>query len=623
MEKISFDSLTVCAVVRELQAHLTGGQIQDIRQPSATELLLGVRSAGKNYLLLLSADARFARLHLTETRKPNPPTPPAFCALLRKRLENGFIRDIQQVGFDRIVTFTIETREEREEGRDGREEIGGNREQGTGMRGREDSSTPYTRHPTPVLYTLLGEFMGKHSNVILLRDNGQIVDAMKRISHRVNRLRETLPGLPYQSPPDQSDKLDPFAPDAVAAMAQDLEGGDEDAIATQLMADYAGVSPFLAREIAVRAIRNTGNPADGLRQAWREIFGAAQIHRFAPVYIAPRKGTVPAAYPFPTVQLPNDAQEPADSLSFALDDAYKIQIETTLFTAQLNDLRGRIDREIKRLTKQKLSLARTLAESERAEEHKQNGELILANLWKIQTGNKEVTVQDYFDPELRDRTLPLDPKIAPQENAEASFKRYRKAKESVNVALSQQADVEKSLLQLIDAKRKADYWQDDPTLTVAPIQRLRAELIGSGLLRPDEAPETDAAKTSGSKPLDFQGHKIRRYFINGYEILVGESATANDFLTTRLAAPNDLWLHVRASASSHVVIRTRGQGEGIPRSVLEFAALQCALHSSQKHAALVAVDYTLKKHVRKPRGSAPGGADYQRETTLHIEPGGS
>lgn len=610
MEKISFDSLTVCAVVRELQAHLTGGQIQDIRQPSAMELHLGIRSAGKNYLLLLSADARFARLHLTANRKPNPPTPPAFCALLRKRLENGFIREIKQIGFDRIVAFTIETREERED-----------REEGRGKREQDESLTPNTQYPTPVFFTLLGEFMGKHSNLILLHEDGQIVDAIKRVSHRINRLRETLPGLPYQSPPDQSDKMNPFAPDAVEAIAADLEESDEDAIATQLLADYAGISPFLAREIAVRALQNEDNPVDGLRRAWREIFGAAEAGTFEPVSIAPRKGIVPAAYPFPTSQLASAAQEPAPSLSFALDDAFKIQIETTQFTAQLNDLRGRIDREIKRLTKQRLSVERTLAESERAEEHKQNGELILANLWKIQAGNKEVTVQDYFDPELRDKNLPLDPKLSPQENADASFKRYRKAKESANVALTQKADTEKSLVKLADAKRKADYWQDDPTLTVAPIQRLRNELTESGLLRADEADTTDKTGKSAPKALDFQGHKIRRYYTEGYEILVGESATANDFLTTRLAAPNDLWLHVRAAASSHVVIRTRGQGEAIPRSVLQFAALQCALHSSQKHAALIAVDYTLKKYVRKPRGAAPGGADYQREITLHIEPG--
>ena len=184
------------------------------------------------------------------------------------------------------------------------------------------------------------------------------MDSIKRVSHRINRLRETLPGLPYQSPPDQSDKLDPFAPDAAEAIAADLEEADEDALATQLMADYAGISPFLAREIAVRAVADAENPANGLRPAWRAIFGAADAGAFEPVYIAPRKGMVPAAYPFPTVQIDSAAQEPAASLSFALDDAYQIQIETTQFTAQLNDLRSRIDREIKRLTKQKQSVER-------------------------------------------------------------------------------------------------------------------------------------------------------------------------------------------------------------------------------------------------------------------------
>ena len=603
IEKIPFDSLTVRAVVSELQARLAGGQIQDIRQPSATELQLGIRSAGKNYLVLLSIDARFARLHFTDARKPNPPTPPAFCALLRKRLENGIVREVRQVGFDRIVAFTIETRPETET----RSE-------------NEDDALPTlnAQPPTPVFYTLLGEFMGKHSNLILLRDDGRIVDAMKRVSHRINRLRETLPGLPYVSPPDQSDKFDPFAPDAVEAAAELLTDVDAGAIAEELLADYAGMSPFLAREIAARTVADSDLDA-GLRRAWKAIFGAAADERFDPVYVPPRKGFLPATYPFPTVQLPSNAQESVASLNFALDDAFKIQIEMAQFTAQLNDLRSRIDREIKNLIKREQSQERTIAESERAEEHKQSGELILANIWKIRPGDAEVAVQDYFDPELREKILPLDPTRTPQENAEACFKRYRKARESANMARTQKAQTESALTKLAEAKRKADYWQGDPSLTVAPIQRLRAELTDSGLLRGEATePENDP---KAPKPLDFQGFKIRRYFMDGYEILAGESATANDFLTTRLATPNDVWLHVRAAPSAHVVIRTRGKGLAIPRSVLEFAALQCALHSGQKHATLVAVDYTLKKYVRKPRGAAPGGADYERETTLHIEPG--
>ena len=578
--------MTVCALVSELRAHLIGGQIQDIRQPEAVELQLGIRSAGQNYLLLLSADARFARLHLASTRKPNAATPPAFCMLLRKRLENGFVRDIQQRGFDRIVDFDIESRNEAGES---------------------------------VRYTLIGEFMGRHSNLILTDSRRTIVDSIKRITHRVNRLRETLPGLPYLPPPDQSDKQDPFAPHAVNVVAETL--GDileaED-IAAPLLAEYAGMSPFLARELALRSLHTVpNNPANGLRTAWQEIFGAAAEGKFAPVFVPARATRLPAAYPFPTLQLPANVQEPAASLNFALEDAFSVQMVSAQVAAQLGDLRGRIEREIKWLEKQQENTARTLAEAGRAEEHKQAGELLLGNLWRIPPGETAVTVQDYFDPELRDRTLILDPKLSVQENAEAYFRRYRKARDSAANALEPQQKMEKSLQILTAAKSKTDYWSSDVTLTLEPIQHLRAELLANGLLRETNKPSDKPERTT----LDFQGHKIRRInTAEGYEILVGESATANDFLTTRLASPNDFWLHVRAAASSHVVIRTKGHPEDVPRSVIERAAMLCALHSAQKHTALVAVDYTLKKYVRKPRGSAPGGADYEREMTLHITP---
>ena len=585
--KIPFDSLTVCALVSELRAHLVGGQIQDIRQPSPLELQWGIRSAGQNYLLLFSADARFARLHLASMRRPNAATPPAFCMLLRKRLENSFIRDIRQRGFDRIVDFEIEARNEAGE---------------------------------TVHYTFIGEFMGRHSNLILVDGRKVIVDSIKRIPHRINRLRETLPALPYLPPPDQSDKQDPFAPNAVGVVAESLADVQErEDIAAPLLAEYAGMSPFLANELAQRALNyDKNNPADGLRTAWRELIQSAAQEQFAPVYVPPRAARLPAAYPFPTVQLPQSIQESAASLNFALEDTFVVLTQAALVAAQLGDLRSRIEREIKALTKQQEGLTRSLDKAERAEEHKQAGELLLANIWRGEPGAASITVQDYFDPELRDRTLTLDSQGTLQENAEAYFRRYRKARGGAAIATEQQQKIEKTLHILADAKSKTDYWQGDVTLNLEPVQHLRAELTAAGLLRETNAPDSGKPERPA---LDFQGHKIRRVATpEGYEILIGESATANDFLTTRLAAPNDFWLHVRAAASSHVVVRTKGHPEDVPRSVLERAAMLCALHSAQKHTALVAVDYTLKKYVRKPRGAAAGGADYGREITLHVTP---
>jgi len=102
--------------------------------------------------------------------------------------------------------------------------------------------------------------------------------------------------------------------------------------------------------------------------------------------------------------------------------------------------------------------------------------------------------------------------------------------------------------------------------------------------------------------------------------LVGESSEANDYLTTRASAPNDLWLHVRANTSAHVVIRTRNQPQSVPPSIIRQAAELAARHSPAKHSSLVPVDYVLRKHVRKPRGAAPGAVTYQNEKTITLPP---
>ena len=108
--------------------------------------------------------------------------------------------------------------------------------------------------------------------------------------------------------------------------------------------------------------------------------------------------------------------------------------------------------------------------------------------------------------------------------------------------------------------------------------------------------------------------------VDGWEVLYGENATSNDHLTTRVARPDDLWLHVRAAASAHVVVRTGGRADRVPPRVLEQAARICAAHSEARHSGLVPVDYVLRKHVRKPRRSAPGLVTYQNEKTLFISP---
>ncbi len=615
--KIPFDSLTLRGVVAELRALLVGGQIQDIRQPSATDITLSIRSQNRTLVLLLSCDAQFARAHLTTRKRPNPVPPPNFCMVLRKHLENLRIRDVRQAGFDRILQI----------------DVGGL--PAGGEAGNEDENEDAKDAPS---YTLTAELMGKHSNIILVNGQGVVLDAAKRVSKRINRVREILPGLGYAPPPTQTDRVDPFASDAVPFLVKEIGANlniSAKDFAEILLALYVGISPFLAREMAARfmAVRERQDTGDttpdsasyttqdtqaaqrtlriALEQVWRETFNANSVKAQAGAFVArDAQGQMGGAYPLRLLQFPGLRQEPVVSLNGALDDTFGYQIEHARTSVAEGELRGLVGQEIKRTERQRQSIARTLAEAERSEQYKQTGELLLANLWRIQPHSPTVILQDYYDPAFSDRAIELDAKLTPQENADSYFRRYRKARDAYERALEESVRLDDRAYELRVAQNALNHAQTEEEL-----RALRTDLQTRGILRP---PTSSERERSGAEP-EFAGHKIRRYTTpQGFEILVGENATSNDYLTLRVASPNDWWLHVRAAVSSHVVVRSHGKPYEVPRSVLERAAELCARHSQQKHSSLVSVDYTLKKHVRKPRGSAPGAADYQNEHTLDV-----
>lgn len=129
-----------------------------------------------------------------------------------------------------------------------------------------------------------------------------------------------------------------------------------------------------------------------------------------------------------------------------------------------------------------------------------------------------------------------------------------------------------------------------------------------------------AVSSKAKEDRPYEGHRIRELAgPHGWTVLYGETAEANDYLTVRVAKSNDWWLHIRGGISAHVVIRTQNQPDRVSRDALLFAAKVAVQNSPSKHAGLVAVDYTLKKYVRKPKGAPKGTALYTHEKTLHVE----
>ncbi len=570
--RIPFDSLMLRAVADELGRQLAGGQVQHIAQPAATDLVLTIRGRGANHALLLSCDADWARAHLTHSKRPNPPSPPAFCMLCRKYIEGARITAIRQRGFDRILDIEFQS-------------AGG------------------------VVFTLVAELMGKHSNLILLNEERTILDAAKRITRKLSRLREVLPGKHYLPPPAQKGRADPFdaAKEEVEEFVRYLPA-DAEAQASCWMAHFAGLSPFLAEELTLRG------QADSPERAWLDIFGAAKAGRWNPVIIRNERSETIGAYPFPTVQADAAMQFERDSVNTALDAYVGTALPRAAMDAARHEMVTALARAIKARGKQRESLQRSLEESGRSEEFRQAGELLLANLHRIEPESEFAEVEDYYAPGEGPRRISLDSDKSARENANSYFRRYRKAKDGALVLRQYMERVESDIHTMLEAQATVR-----DAVDLAAVRAIKADLTRLGLLRGEKG--SDEKGRVGPRAPDFAGRKIRVFHTpEGWDVYLGENSEANDYLTSRVASPNDWWLHVRANTSAHVVIRTRNSPSTVPPSVIRRAALLAAQHSASKHSDIVPVDYTLKKFVRRPKGSASGAALYQNEKTIYVNP---
>ena len=211
------DGFTLGLVAGELNAALAGGRISKIVQPERDEILLTIRNEGVNRQLLLSATANCARAHLTQVKKNNPLEPPALCMLMRKHITGGRVAAIRQVLSDRILEIEIEHHDE----------LG-----------------------DPARKKLICEFMGKHSNLIFVGEDGRIIDSARRVNDQISSVREVLPGLRYELPPAHGKlPFDEVTADQLFAAMSGMNGKLHKLIAQCV----SGMSTQTARELAFRA----------------------------------------------------------------------------------------------------------------------------------------------------------------------------------------------------------------------------------------------------------------------------------------------------------------------------------------------------------------------------------
>lgn len=234
------------------------------------------------------------------------------------------------------------------------------------------------------------------------------------------------------------------------------------------------------------------------------------------------------------------------------------------------------------------------------------GDLLLAFGYSLPVGAHKAEVWDYEGDAI---TIPLDAELDGKLNAQRYYEKAKRAKGRLEMAHQQrdrlQADRDDilALLAEVEQVERLDELED---LEAQAKKRRWLQAPNLAQTKKEERP--------------FEGHRVRQLFgPRGILVLYGENAEANDYLTLRVAKPNDYWLHVRGHTSAHVVIRTDNQPDRVQSDQLQFAARVALQNSPMKHSGFVSIDYTLKKYVRKPRGAAKGTALYTHEKTLNLQ----
>jgi predicted ribosome quality control (RQC) complex YloA/Tae2 family protein len=305
-------------------------------------------------------------------------------------------------------------------------------------------------------------------------------------------------------------------------------------------------------------------------------------------------------------------------------------------TARRTTLRQVLRRLEVRLRSRRAKLAAESLEFGRADLSRRMGEILVAHQDDVRRGAAEVTLLDHSSGEGVPVIIPLNPTLSPSENAERLFKLARRGRRGAIRVVARLAETEGELgrvhawiqrvaeatsLESLESIRKE---MDATPRLLAPQDRAR---LGASLATTLGEPKRRAAvrppRSAGGGAGRHRGAGLdpRRFVSSeGFPILVGRDTRGNDYLTLHLAKSQDLWLHVQGHAGSHVIIRLPNRSSSVPRRTLIQAAQLAAYYSQARDHGKVAVDYTLRKYVHKPKKAKPGLVSISQEKTIIVSP---
>ena len=595
---MAFDGLFLSALVSEFKTTISGGKISKIVQSEKDEIQLTIKKEKRQYFLHLSANPSIPLVYLSDKGKTAPLTAPNFCMALRKHIGNGLIQDITQAsrnlpeqGLDRVLLLHISHRDE----------LG-------------DIGIKY----------LSIEIMGKYSNIILLKEDFTILDAIKRISSAQSSVREVLPGRKYFIPDQfKKENLLCFPLESLQTFLEnkknpntERDSGMEN-LSDLLFQSFSGLSPLSAREISLDA----GLPQDQklgcmssldyeklsdailrLRKRIREgdftpqiLYENGKSFDFSAIPVRQYSGN-PAFH----VEI---FHSPSELLTFY----YGGKEKEDRVRQKSADLKKQCSTLLERVSK-KLSLQeKQLKDTEKKERFRIFGELLTTYGYSLKGGEKELICENYYNGQ--EEHIPLEESLSPIENAKKYFDKYDKAKRTER-NLSTQVKESKNTLEhlqsIVNSLATAENAED--------LDDIRREMGEYGYMKPISQKKKKERKEDKSSPRIFRSS-------DGYLLYVGKNNYQNEIVSFQIAEGKDFWFHVKGSAGSHVIAKTEGKSlEELPDRLFEEAAELAAYFSSEKESAKVEVDYTERKNLKKVVGGAPGFVIYHQNYSILVTP---
>ncbi len=571
------DTFILNAITQELAAHICPSKINNILQPDEFTLIFVLWTQGHEQRLAISVDSRYQYCFLTQQKPDNQLS--AFAKFLHHHIKGGEILRISKPPLERIVTFDI-----------ARRDIDGQ----------------------PLRFQLILEIMGRYSNLILVQqESGKILNSARHVTAEQSSYRRIAPGAAYAPPPAQNKiALTDVSREQFERILSEHAALSDTPLWKMLLEQIQGISPLIAKEIA-------GQDTDEDPARWARFDRTAEIVRngaYQPTLVVAVKDDGEETPVILSALLleqfsrePNRIIRAFDSMSAAAEAYYQQIAGRQQYDSLKTSLLSALSHRAAKTQKKREHLAATQRDVENADDYRIKGEMLTANMYRVQKGLTTVKLPNYYADDQADIEIALDPKYSPAQNAQRYFKQYNKLKHGKEVTAQRLLETEQMLAYFEELAFFVESAED-----VAALRELRDEIQDA---KPAPEHPRQQKKKQEEPPQPFH----RFVSTDGFQIYVGKNSRENDLLTLRTAQPDDVWLHAYNAPGSHALILNR-ERKVVPENTIAEAAALAAYYSKLRRAGKADVMFTLRKYVRKPKGTPPGLVTVSEFDTIRVAP---